>query len=65
MSQAVKLVHRRHAILLSADGWGLPKIAELLQVDQATEHRWLDRSAADGLTGLSTIWSNDRPPGLG
>jgi len=54
-------VHRSHAILLSADGWTVPKIAELLRVDQAIVHRWLARFAADGLTGLSTFWSNGRP----
>jgi transposase len=61
-SQAVELVHRSPAILLSADGWAVPKIAELLRVDQATVHRWLDRFAANGLLGLATIWSNGRPP---
>ena len=61
-SQVVELVHRSHAILLSADGWAVPKIAELLRVDQATMHRWLDRFEADGLPGLATIWSNGRPP---
>jgi transposase len=61
-SQAVALVHRSHAILLSADGWAVPKIAALLRVDQATVHRWLDRFAAAGLPGLATTWSNGRPP---
>ncbi len=40
-SRAVELVHRSHAILLSADGWRVSKIAELLRVDEATVHRWL------------------------
>jgi len=61
-SPAAALVYRGHAILLSASGWAVPKIAKLLRVDQTTVHRWLDRFAADGLAGLSTIWSNGRPP---
>lgn len=61
-SRAVELVHRSHAILLSADGWRVSKIAELLRVDQATVHRWLDRFETDGLAGLATQWSDGRPP---
>ena len=30
-SSAVEVAHRSHAILLSADGWRVTKIAELLQ----------------------------------
>ena len=41
---------------------GCPEIAELLRVDQSTVHRWLDRFEADGLAGLSTEWSDGRPP---
>ena len=61
-SPVVELVHRSHAILLSADGWRATKIAELLRVDQSTVHRWLDRFEADGLAGLSSQWSDGRPP---
>ncbi len=53
-SPAVEVVHRSHAILLSADGRRVSKIAELLRVDQSTVHRWLDRFEAAGLAGLST-----------
>jgi transposase len=61
-SRESDLVHRSHAILLSADGWPVPKIAQLLRVNQATVHRWLDRLAAEGVTGLTTQWSDGRPP---
>ena len=61
-SPVTELVHRSHAILLSADGWRATRIAELLRVDQSTVHRWLDRFEADGLAGLSTEWSDGRPP---
>ena len=33
-SPVVELVHRSHAILLSADGWAVPKIAQLLRLDR-------------------------------
>ena len=61
-SPVVELGHRSHAVLLSADGWAVPRIGELLRVDQATIHRWLDRFEAAGLAGLSTQWSDGRPP---
>ncbi len=56
------MAHRSHAILLSADGWRVVKIAELLRVDQSTVRRWLDRFEAAGLAGLSSQWSDGRPP---
>jgi transposase len=61
-SPVTDLVHRSHAILLSADGWRATEIAELLRVDQSTVHRWLDRFETDGLAGLATQWSDGRPP---
>jgi transposase len=61
-SKDVRLVHRCHAILLSADGWRVPRIAELLLVDQATVHRWLDRFEVDGIRGLVIEWGSGRPP---
>ena len=61
-SSEVEVVHRSHAVLLSADGWRVSKIAELLRVDQSTVHRWFDRFEADGLAGLATEWSDGRPP---
>ncbi len=60
-SSVTEVVHRSHAILLSADGWRATKIAALLRVDQSTVHRWLDRFEADGLAGLATQWSAGRP----
>ncbi|MCL6431870.1 MAG: helix-turn-helix domain-containing protein [Anaerolineae bacterium] len=61
-SKDVRLVHRCQAILLSADGWRVPKIAELLDVDDATVHRWLDRFEATGVQGLAIVWGSGRPP---
>ncbi|MCX6029373.1 MAG: IS630 family transposase [Chloroflexi bacterium] len=59
---AVDLGRRCHAVLLSADGWSVPQVAQLLRVDQATVHRWLDRFTTEGVAGLTTQWSNGRPP---
>jgi hypothetical protein len=43
-SPIAAVIRRSQAILLSADGWAVPKIAALLRVNQATPvHRWLDR----------------------
>jgi transposase len=61
-SQEPDLVRRSHAILLSADGWAVSTIAQLLRVEQSTIQRWLDRFADAGVAGLSTQWSNGRPP---
>jgi len=52
MSADVRLAHRHHAGLLSADGCPMPKIAALLQVDQLTVHSSLDRFEAHGVEGL-------------
>jgi transposase len=56
------LVRRCHAVLLSADGKGVPEIAGLLHVDQSSVHRWLDRFEVGGLQALATEWSEGRPP---
>lgn len=61
-SKDVRLVHRCQAVLLSADGWRIPRIAKLLHVDDATVHRWLDRFDAGGVQGLSITWGSGRPP---
>ena len=61
-SPVADVVRRSHAVLLSADGWAIPKIAALLRVNQATVHRWLDRFEAAGSAGLPTQWSDGRPP---
>lgn len=49
----VWLVHRGHAVFLSAEGCPVPRIAALLHVPQSTVHRWLDRFEALGVTDLA------------
>lgn len=53
---------RCHAVLLSAAGWVIPTIAELLQTHQATVHRWLDRFEVGGVEALATVAPPGRPP---
>lgn len=64
-SPEVEVGHRSHAILLSADGWRVTKIAELLRVDQSTVHRWLDRFEAAGRRAWRVNGAMaDRQPGM-
>jgi transposase len=56
------LVRRCHAVLLFADGMPVPKVADLLRVDQSTVHRWLDRFEAGGVDALATEQRDGRPP---
>lgn len=56
------LVRRCHGVLLIADGLGVPKVAELLRVNQSTVHRWLDRFERAGLGSLETQHRDGRPP---
>src|SRR5712692_6571881 len=53
---------RCHAVLLSAAGKAVPEIAQLLQVDGSTIHRWLGRFEADGVAALASQWGAGRPP---
>lgn len=61
-SSDADLVRRCHAVLLVADGLHVPKVADLLRVDQSTVHRWLDRFEAGGLETLVTERRDGRPP---
>jgi transposase len=56
------LVRRCQAVLLFGEGRGVPKVAELVRVDQSTVHRWLDRFEAGGLESLVTVHRDGRPP---
>jgi transposase len=56
------LARRCHAVLLVADGTGVPEVARLLRVDQSSVHRWLDRFEAGGVGGLASAWSGGPTP---
>lgn len=60
-SSDADLVRRSHAILLVADGMHVPKVADLVRVDQSTVHRWLDRFEVGGLGALVTEHRAGRP----
>lgn len=61
-SSDADLVRRCHAVLLVADGNSVPKVADLLRVDQSTVHRWLDRFESGGVEALVTEHRDGRPP---
>jgi transposase len=61
-SSDASLVRRCHAVLLFADGMSVPKVAELLRIDQSTVHRWLDRFEVGGIDALVTEPRDGRPP---
>ena len=62
-SPASEVVHRSHAILLSADGWRAPSIAELLRVDQSTVHRSLEVAGIAHAGKLFGAPATPRPTG--
>jgi transposase len=64
-SSDADLVRRCHAVLLLADGLRVPKVADLLRVDQSTVHRWLDRFESGGQEALVTRDRDGRPPRWG
>lgn len=61
-SSDADLARRCHAVLLFADGMPVPKVAELLRVDQSTVHRWLTRFEVGGIDALVTEPRDGRPP---
>jgi len=61
-SSDAELVRRCHSVLLLADGLRVPKVAELLRVNQSTIHRWVDRFELGGLGALVTQHRDGRPP---
>lgn len=60
-SSDADLVRRCHAVLLFTEGLHVPKVADLLHVDQSTVHRWLDRFEDGGLPALVTGHQDGRP----
>lgn len=58
-------MHRNHAILLSADGWQVTQIAELLRVNQSIVHRWWTVLKRPGYPAWpATGVMSGRPPGM-
>ena len=47
-----RVSERMHAVLLSARGYEIGQIASILEYDEATIRRWIERYEAEGLEGL-------------
>jgi transposase len=52
---------RAQAILLSADGFKLPQIRQILKVRRDTLSHWIDDWHAEGIPGLSEAARSGRP----
>jgi len=55
---------RAHSILLSHQGYSIPQIARVYEVDRRSVSIWLDRWQQAGLVGLSEQPQTGRPPRL-
>ena len=55
---------RAHSILLSHQGYSIPQIARLYEVDRRSVSIWLDRWQQAGLVGLYDQPHTGRPPRL-
>jgi transposase len=60
-----RVSERMHAVLLSARGYDVAKIASILEYDEATVRRWLERYEAEGLEGLQDRPRSGRPRSAG
>jgi transposase len=60
-----RVSERMRAVLLSARGYDVSKIAEILEYDEATIRRWLERFEAEGLEGLQDRPRSGRPRSAG
>ena len=56
--------HRAHAILLSAQGYPINRLAEIFFVDRETITNWLNRFDHDGIDGLENKPRPGRPPSI-
>lgn len=56
-----RVSERMHAILLSARGYEVGQIASILEYDEATVRRWIERFEAKGLEGLQDLPRSGRP----
>lgn len=56
-----RVSERMHAVLLSARGYDVGKIASILDYNEATVRRWIERYEAEGLEGLQDRPRSGRP----
>lgn len=60
-----RVSERMHAVLLSSRGYEVGQIAAILEYDEATVRRWLERFEAEGLEGLQDRPRSGRPRSAG
>lgn len=60
-----RVSERMHAVLLSARGYEIGQIASILEYDEATIRRWIERYEAEGLEGLQDRPRPGRPRSAG
>lgn len=60
-----RVSERMHAVLLSSRGYDVGEIAAILDYDEATVRRWIERFEAEGLEGLQDRPRSGRPRGAG
>jgi transposase len=60
-----RVSERMHAVLLSSRGYDVGQIASILEYDEATVRRWLERFEAEGLEGLQDRPRSGRPRSAG
>jgi transposase len=60
-----RISERMHAVLLSARGYDVGKIASILEYDEATVRRWIERYEAEGVEGLQDRPRSGRPRSAG
>ena len=53
---------RAHAILLSAKGYKIPQISQVLEIERRAVSRWIDSWEAQGVLGLYDNPRSGRPP---
>ena len=53
---------RAHAILLSAKGYKIPQISQVLEIERRAVSRWIDEWEAQGVLGLYDSPRSGRPP---
>ena len=60
-----RVSERMRAVLLSARGYEVAQIAAILEYDEATVRRWIERFEAEGLEGLQDRPRSGRPRSAG
>ena len=61
-SREQELEHRARVVLLSADGYRIPEIAEILGSHPANLRKWIHRFNQQGCAGLLTVRSGGAKP---